>query len=188
MFNRRIVSVLLVLVVMLTAIPFVVMAQDGGGDEEEHKTSSDPAIQFIYTAFNDQNLESIEEFVSPDFVLHQNSATNPFGEGIPGFATWVTVLTTILPDWNITIQEEIAQDDLNATLWSLTGTHTGELQFPDGRFLPPTGNEINLDGIMMARLEDGKIAELWIYFDLLAWDTLTGQIPALDTEMGMESE
>lgn len=188
-FKRRIVSILLVIVVILTTVPFIVMAQDGGGDGEEAiKTADDPAIQFVYTAFNEQNLEAVAEFVSPDFILHQNSETNPFGEGIPGFATWVTVLTTIVPDWNIMIQEEIAQDDLNATLWSLTGTHTGELQFPDGRILPPTGNEINLEGLMMARIEDGKIMELWIYFDLLAWEVATGQLPPPEMEMGMEAE
>jgi predicted ester cyclase len=187
MYNRRIVSFLLVVVVMLAAVPLIVMAQDGSGDDEV-KSPNDLAIQFVYNAFNEKDLAAVADFVSPEFVLHQNSATNPFGEGIQGFATWITVLTTIVPDWNIVIQEEIAQDDLNATLWSLTGTHTGELQFPDGRVLPPTGNEISLEGLMMARIEDGKISELWIYFDLLEWEIATGQLAAPDMEMGMDAE
>lgn len=169
-------------VVCAMCVPFLTSAGTSAQGDDDEKMSANPVVQRIYTAFNEQDFENLDEFVSPDFVLHQNSETNPFGPGIQGFATWITVLTTFVPDWHLTIEAEVEQDGLNATLWSMEGSHTGEFTFPSGTVVPPTGNTIELDGILMARIVDDKVEEIWIYFDLLAWEILTGQIEAPPAE------
>jgi predicted ester cyclase len=59
-----------------------------------------------------------------------------------------------------------------ATRWSARGTHQGELVGVD-----PTGNQVQITGITISRIEGGKIAEDWINYDALGMMQQIGAIP-----------
>ena len=79
--------------------------------------------------------------------------------------------TTAFPDARITPESTLAEGAETVMRWRITGTHRGEFQG-----VPATGRPIALDGIEWNRFEDGKIAEHWAQFDLVA---VLGQIGAL---------
>jgi ketosteroid isomerase-like protein len=56
------------------------------------------------------------------------------------------------------------------------GTHTGPLLMPDGTELSPTGKRIELKGMELVQLRDGKVAVHHGYWDNMA---LTGQLGLL---------
>jgi steroid delta-isomerase-like uncharacterized protein len=50
-----------------------------------------------------------------------------------------------------------------ASRWTITGTHRGTFQG-----IPATGRLVTFTGIDFSRIVDGKIAEHWAQFDLVA--------------------
>ena len=76
-------------------------------------------------------------------------------------------------DWNITIEDQIAEGDKVATCWTASATHTGPV-----RGIPPTGKAVRVTGVNVARFAEGKIVESWFNFDML---TLLQQLGAIPT-------
>jgi predicted ester cyclase len=54
----------------------------------------------------------------------------------------------------------IAEDDLVAVRWTMTGTHTG----PWGD-QPPTGRRLSYSGVNIFRFSEGKVVEIWNHRD-----------------------
>ena len=55
------------------------------------------------------------------------------------------MLLTAFPDYQLTIEEQIAEADKVATVWSGSGTHQGEWESPAGS-IAPTGREVRWTG------------------------------------------
>jgi steroid delta-isomerase-like uncharacterized protein len=66
------------------------------------------------------------------------------------------------PDATTSIEELIAAGDKVITRWILRGTHKGEFSG-----IPATGNKVENSGIMMTRIEKGKIVEDKEDYDVL---------------------
>ena len=64
--------------------------------------------------------------------------------------------------------EFLAEGDLVAFTWTLSGIHNGPLAG-----IAPTGKHLALSGINVERMKDGKIVEHWSQFDL---EGVMGQI------------
>jgi steroid delta-isomerase-like uncharacterized protein len=62
----------------------------------------------------------------------------------------------------------IEQDDAFADEWVFIGTHTGPLVLPDGTQLPATGKRVEVPGMEVVRMRDGKIVANNLYHDNLA--------------------
>jgi len=56
------------------------------------------------------------------------------------------------PDMEITVEDQLAQDDLVATRWTSRGTQTGALMG-----IEPTGKQVTVSGVTISRLVDGKL-------------------------------
>ena len=88
-------------------------------------------------------------------------------------ATYVW-LEKVWGNWQVTIDELIAEDDKVMLRWTFHGTQQGEYYG-----LPPTNQPVSYSGINIFRLEGGKIAEvLDIYDRLWLWQQL-GVLPEL---------
>jgi steroid delta-isomerase-like uncharacterized protein len=61
------------------------------------------------------------------------------------------------PDLRMSVQEMVAEGDKVAVLWTFSGTHTGS----GYEGLPPTGTPVELRGITIWRIVDGRITEEW---------------------------
>jgi predicted ester cyclase len=69
------------------------------------------------------------------------------------------MLLTAFPDYRLTIEEQIAEEDKVATVWTGSGTHQGEWQSPAGT-IAPTGREVRWTGTTTLRLSEGKISDV----------------------------
>ena len=78
---------------------------------------------------------------------------SPGREGFREF--WQTMLTAF-PDAHIEPAHLAADDEHVTVAYTLTGTHRGEFQD-----IAPTGRSIEVNGVQLARFEDGKIVERW---------------------------
>jgi len=111
--------------------------------------------------YNEGNFAITEDVFSPDFVLHHCGFPEDL-VGIEAFEGFVTQNRTAFPDFKLTHDQVIVKDDKMASRWTVTGTHTGP--FGD---LPPTGKKLQISGLAISRIANGKFAEEWLYFNFL---------------------
>jgi steroid delta-isomerase-like uncharacterized protein len=74
--------------------------------------------------------------------------------GPEGFKDAVNGVRDAFPDFAITINDMISEDDKVAMVWTFIGTHKGELMG-----IAPTEKLIEFDGIYLYRFKDGKLVE-----------------------------
>jgi predicted ester cyclase len=67
--------------------------------------------------------------------------------------------------------------DTFADEWVFVGTHTGPVVLPDGTSLPPTGKRVEVQGMELVRVRDGKIVVDNLYYDNVAVAAQLGLLP-----------
>ena len=79
---------------------------------------------------------------------------------IDAWKAFVQGFLTAFPDIQFTMKDQVVSGNMVAMRWTARGTHTGPLG-P----LPPTGRSVSIDGLLMDRIENGKVAERWEQFN-----------------------
>ena len=75
------------------------------------------------------------------------------------------------------VESFVEQGDAFADEWVFVGTHTGPLQLPDGTELAATGKRVEMPGMELVRVRDGKIVVDNLYYDNLAVAAQFGLLP-----------
>jgi predicted ester cyclase len=132
---------------------------------EENKTL---ACRF-YETMDKSNGAGMEEFVAPQVVMHFPGSPPLNREQVQGL---IGVFYSAFPDLYHTFEAQIAEGDKVVTRVTYRGTHKGEFQG-----IPPTGKEVAFAGILIDRLEGGKIVEHWSNLDMLGMMQQLGVIP-----------
>jgi steroid delta-isomerase-like uncharacterized protein len=116
----------------------------------------------LYDAWNARDLDAFDEIIAPDAEDHDPQ--NPFREvrGPEGAKRTAEMYHRAYSDSRFEVHEQIAEGDFVVTRWTGKGTHDGELMG-----MPPTGRWVEVEGITIDRIADGKIAESWSCFDAL---------------------
>ena len=71
----------------------------------------------------------------------------------------------------------VEQEDAFADEWVFVGTHTGPLVLPDGTELAATGRRVEMPGMELVKVRDGKIVANNLYYDNLAVAAQFGLLP-----------
>ena len=71
----------------------------------------------------------------------------------------------------------VEEGDAFADEWVFVGTHTGPVVLPDGTEVPPTGKRVEVQGMELVRIRDGKIVVDNVYYDNLAVAAQLGLLP-----------
>jgi steroid delta-isomerase-like uncharacterized protein len=105
-------------------------------------------------AYNTANYDALDEVVAVDVLTPNMIASMP--RGLAGAKLVHQKTVTGMPDYHTAIEDLIAEGDKVAARVRITGTHTGDFYG-----IPPTGKHIDLSGIYIVRIADGKIVEHW---------------------------
>ena len=93
-------------------------------------------------------------------------------------------LRSIFPDLQTSIIDTVAEGDMVASRFTLSGTHTGV----DYMGIPATGKRFEFEGAMIQRYKDGKVMERWEYLDRLDVLHQRGVIPTLDEIRNLQKQ
>lgn len=110
-------------------------------------------------AFNERDEETIREVLADDVVEH---GAHERLEGVDEIIAFLDAHFETFPDYSGSTEAMLADDDLVAVRYTVSGTHTGEY-----RDVEPTGHKAEWTGIGIYRVEDGEIAEIWLEEDRL---------------------
>ena len=84
---------------------------------------------------------------------------------------------TACPDAAYTVGSFVEQGASFADEWTFAGTQTGPLSLPDGTQLPPTGKRLEIKGMELVQVRDGKIVVDNLYYDAMAILAQAGLLP-----------
>lgn len=123
-------------------------------------------------AINGRDLAGVDATMAEGLVRHSQATPGLTVTNLDEFKAFLEADWASFPDSRITIDRMVAEGDLVA-IW---GTYVGTQEGPMGPF-PATNNPMSLDISGIFRIEDGKIAEIWVVWDNLAGLTQLGLAP-----------
>src|SRR6266478_1279931 len=85
-----------------------------------------------------------------------------------------TLYRTAFPNIRLTVEDIIAEGETVVARWSCRGTHKGDLNG-----IAPTGKQVNITGVSIARFTNGKIFEGFVNWDALNLMQQLGVVPEL---------
>jgi steroid delta-isomerase-like uncharacterized protein len=111
-----------------------------------------------------------DEIIHPDFFDH----TNPPGlqQGLAGHKAIVRLFRAAFPDSDWSIEDLVAERDRVVARTVFRGTHLG-----DFFGIPASGKRVEVQGVHVIRIADGKVAEHWGTNDDLGLMRQIGAIP-----------
>jgi steroid delta-isomerase-like uncharacterized protein len=121
--------------------------------------------------FGGGDLELADEIYATDYVGHDPSNPEEV-RGLQAAKQAAADYRRAFPDLRVTVEELIAEEDKVAARLRVRGTHLGDLNG-----IAPTGRRVDFTGIVMSRVEGGRIAEDWANFDDLGMMRQLGVIP-----------
>ncbi|MBV9468713.1 MAG: ester cyclase [Abitibacteriaceae bacterium] len=112
--------------------------------------------------WNKGNLDALQEMLDENAIVHNLPVTNPDSKCGPAeFAPFVQTFRGALPDIQFTVEAVISEGNMAAARCSVRGTHTG-----DSLGIAASHKPVQITGMTMVRLENGKIVEGWNNFDI----------------------
>jgi steroid delta-isomerase-like uncharacterized protein len=109
--------------------------------------------------FNQGATDLVDELVAPDFVDHEELPPG-LPPGREAIKQLYVAFASAFPDFNITVDDMIAEGDKVVARSTWTGTHKGEFMG-----IPPTGRSVSFGVIDIVRIEGGRIVEHWGQMD-----------------------
>jgi predicted ester cyclase len=98
--------------------------------------------RLVDEAINGRDLESLDEFCSPQLA--------------PKLRRAFTHFASAFPDWRQEVVQLVAEDDVVVARFRCRGTHLGEWQG-----LAATGRTMDIDEVYFFQLTDGRVIGLW---------------------------
>ena len=113
-----------------------------------------------FEALDKGDLEVINELLPVDYRDHNPSIPN-MPAGREGVQQAARLLRSAFPDAVHTIEEQIAEGDKVMTRVTTRGTFLGEIFG-----LQPTGRVVEVSGVAVHRIADGRLVEHWAILDM----------------------
>jgi steroid delta-isomerase-like uncharacterized protein len=121
-------------------------------------------------AWNEGNVDAVDEFVSDAFVHHDPNALEV--RGPEAEKQLMAMYLSAFPDLHFAIENVVAEGDKVVLLYTIRGTHKGALMG-----IPPKNRQVTLTATETYCLAGGKIEEQWVNMDALGMMQQLGAIP-----------
>lgn len=105
-------------------------------------------------------LSAIDELLTPEAFIHGLGEPGREAGGHEAFKSFVSRFQATFSDINVVVEQTVEQDDMVASRWVATMTHTGA-----DMGIAPTGKKITVTGMSMGRFRDGRMVEGWNNWD-----------------------
>ena len=110
--------------------------------------------RFFETGPSKGDLRAADALLAPEFSVHTPLPTP--GPGIEAMNMVITTCRAAFHGLHVTIEDMMADGDRVTCRFTARGVHAGEFMG-----IPPSGKPIEMTGIEIFRMREGRIAELW---------------------------
>jgi steroid delta-isomerase-like uncharacterized protein len=126
---------------------------------------------FIEEVINQGRFDSASQFVWEDVV--EQVPLPGQGPGLDGLNDILRGMRSAFPDLHFAVEEQITEGDKVLTRFEWTGTHRGAFIG-----IPPTSRPVKVWGMVIDRLEGGRIKDTRILMDMLGLMIQLGVFPS----------
>ena len=126
--------------------------------------------RFVDEVINQGKMGSAEEFVWEDVV--EQVPLPGQGPGLEGLKDVLRGMRSAFPDIDFSIKEQVCEGDKVVSRFEWTGTHKAEFMG-----VPATGRQVRVWGVVIDRLEAGRIKDTRILMDALGLMMQLGALP-----------
>jgi predicted ester cyclase len=133
-------------------------------------------VRRLEEAMNSRQLDALDEVVAPNFVRHCQATPNLDVRSLAQFKDFLRQDVAVFPDNTQTFTHVVAEGEMVAVWATYEGTQVGQM----GPF-PPSGKKVRFDFAAILRVENGKLAELWVTWDNMTILAQLGYLPAAPT-------
>jgi predicted ester cyclase len=130
-------------------------------------------IDRLTQAFNDGNLDLLDELVAPEFVGHSPLSPEPI-QGPEELKGFFGGFRAAMPDIVHPSRTLIAEGDLVVIHMPIEGTFTHQLMG-----IPPNGKKVSLWMCNVWKVVGGRAVEWWLNMDTLSLMQQLGVVPPL---------
>jgi steroid delta-isomerase-like uncharacterized protein len=130
--------------------------------------------RFVDEVINQGKMGSAEEFVWEDVV--EQVPLPGQGPGLEGLKDVLRGMRSAFPDIDFSSKEQVCEGDKVVSRFEWTGTHKAEFMG-----VPATGRQVRVWGVVIDRLEAGRIKDTRILMDALGLMMQLGTLPASAT-------
>jgi steroid delta-isomerase-like uncharacterized protein len=116
------------------------------------------------------DIDSAARFVWEDVV--EQVPLPGQGPGLEGLKDILRIMRVAFPDLDFSIKEQISEKNKVASRFEWTGTHRAEFLG-----VPATGRQVRVWGVVIDRLEEGRIKDTRIIMDTLGLMMQLGAFP-----------
>ena len=131
------------------------------GELSETEQRNLRSVSDVLQYWNRQDLEGVLNYYD-DSITWLNIAMEETYRGKHEVRIFLRKLFSAFPDLNFEVTYKIARGNNVAEQWFIRGTHGGTFMG-----IPPTGRRVEIPGMSMAELRDGKFVSDHFYFDAL---------------------
>ena len=114
------------------------------------------ACEWFERVWNQKDPAAVHQLSTPDMIGHGPEGTR---RGPADFVAFQAALGGAMPDLHVDVKRCVEGRDMIAVEWIARGTHTGHT------LGAPTGRQIEVSGLTLVRVVDGKCAEGWDDYD-----------------------
>jgi len=118
------------------------------------------------------DISILEETVEPNYADHNPPPFQGTGTGLEGARDAFMAATKIFSDWSHEVVAQFSDGDYVITRVIGRGRHTGEFFG-----IPPSNKDVEMEGIAIHRIVDGKIVEHWGQVDAMGLMMQIGAMP-----------
>jgi len=149
-------------------------APAGTGDDATaaSEQANEAIVLSMIEAINSRDLDALDTLVAADVVRHSQATPGLVITDLAGFRAFIEADLAVVPDSRQEVLHLVAEGDMVAVWATYSGTQQGQM----GPF-PPTGNPVSADFAGFLRIENGRIAEMWVIWDNLTILTQLGHFP-----------
>jgi steroid delta-isomerase-like uncharacterized protein len=143
--------------------------------EPMSNASREVAVSFFEQVWNAGDETAISRLMAPNARIHGLPSSD--GEpivGPAGFTPFYLAFREAFPDIRVSVLRTVCEGNLVACYCVVTGTHKGA-----GLGVEATGAAMEINGMVMAIIEDGQIEEGWNCFDFMSLYQQVGMLPSL---------
>ena len=127
--------------------------------------------EFVDEVITGGNIEAVAKYVWEDVV--EQVPLPGQGPGLEGLKDIIRAMRAGFPDIVFSTQEQVVEGDKVASRFEWTGTHKG-----DFLGVPATGKFVRVWGMVIDRLEQGRIKDTRLIMDTLGLMTQLGVVPS----------
>ena len=124
--------------------------------------------------YNNGDLDGVMDLYADDAVQGMPDGTF---KGRAAIRERLAMELAACPDVHHTVRSFVGRGDFFADEWTFAGTHTGTFVMPDGTEVPPTGKRLEVQGMEVVEVRDGKIVLNTLYYDMMSVVAQMGLLP-----------